>query len=58
MKHQDIFNKSSTSHEKLSYSGNGKISVPVSSIVNSDKVQRQVNEVKEMAESQRDNKHK
>jgi hypothetical protein len=37
------------SHSKLSYSGGGKVSVSVNSIVNSPKVQRQVSVVKEIA---------
>jgi len=36
-------------HSKLSYAGGGKVSVSVSSIVNSPKVQRQVSVVKEIA---------
>lgn len=38
--------------DTLSYSGSGKVSVSVSSIVNSPKVQRQVNSVREIAASQ------
>ena len=36
----------------LSYSGSGKVSVSVSSIINSPKVQRQVTSVREIAASQ------
>ena len=38
--------------ETLSYSGSGKVSVSVSSIINSPKVQRQVTSVREIAASQ------
>jgi hypothetical protein len=37
---------------KLSFSGSGKVSVSVNSIVNSPKVQRQVDSVRAIAESQ------
>jgi hypothetical protein len=40
--------------DKLSYTGGGKVSVPISSIINSPKVQRQVDGVREIAESDRD----
>jgi hypothetical protein len=39
------------SQTKLSYAGGGKVSVSVTSIVNSPKVQRQVSVVKEIAAS-------
>lgn len=45
-------------NDNLSYSGNGKISVPLTTIVNSEKVQRQVSEVKKMAEAIRDKEKK
>lgn len=44
---------STTSNKNtLSYSGSGKVSVSVNSIVNSPKVQRQVTSVREIAASQ------
>ena len=42
----------SSNKDTLSYSGSGKVSVSVSSILNSPKVQRQVNSVREIAASQ------
>ena len=44
--------------DRLSYSGGGKVSVPVDSIVSSPKVQRQVNSVREIAANQATNKPK
>jgi hypothetical protein len=42
----------SSNKDTLSYSGSGKVSVSVSSIINSPKVQRQVTSVREIAASQ------
>jgi hypothetical protein len=41
-----------TARETLSYTGSGKVSVSVNSIVSSPKVQRQVSSVREIAASQ------
>jgi hypothetical protein len=56
-KDRDVTPGTSTK-ETLSYSGGGKISVSVASIVNSLKVQRQVTGVREIAASQAADKHK
>ena len=48
----------SRNKDTLSYLGSGKVSVSVSSIVNSPKVQRQVTSVREIAASQSASKSK
>ena len=49
---------STKDNNNLSFTGGGKISVSVESIVNSPKVQRQVTVVKEIAASQEATKQK
>ena len=49
---QDGGHENKTKEANLDFSGSGKVSVSVTSIVNSDKVQRQVERAKEIQASQ------
>jgi len=56
--HATMPKTSTKDNNNLSFTGGGKISVSVESIVNSPKVQRQVTVVKEIAASQEATKQK
>ena len=55
---KEISTKEASQMKTLSFSGGGKVSVSVASIVNSQKVQNQVAAVKEIAMSQLAQKNK